>query len=435
MAVMQNSILFGEVDSADYGIYISGEGVFDAPKRSIEMVSVPGRNGDIVIDNGYYENIEVTYPSFNYEPDLASFRLALAQFRNALVSQTGYQRLSDTFHPDEYRMAIYSAGLEVDPIKYNTAAKFDIKFDCKPQRYLVSGEESVEVTSGQDLVNPTLYDAEPLLAVEGHGAIHFNGYDIELVNPYRGDTVLVNPKLYTFTNGSPPGDVTVEEVFQPIPKGNENDDVTVQQFTFYWLLTVADLGYGDEYLGTVTVTDSGDLSGTTTIISRYNRTIHLRTVLDAYELPSWASSWTYVTHTVTLNVSYKSNGSQSKTVTYDFGTGYKFSKNAHNINNSLMHVQYTEEIGGVDYEPLRMWVERLSTKGVSVDSTVFILGTPTYIDCELGDAYMISGGEYVSLNEHLDLGSNLPKLAPGENEVTFDNTITSLEVQPRWWQL
>lgn len=147
MAVMQNSIIFGGINSADFGIYIGGEGVFNAPKRAVEMVTVPGRNGDIAIDQGHYENIEVTYSAFNYEEDLATFAKNLSDFRNAIASQVGYQRLTDTFHPDEYRMAIYTAGLEIDPIKYNTASEFDLKFDCKPQRWLTSGE--IPVTIGE----------------------------------------------------------------------------------------------------------------------------------------------------------------------------------------------------------------------------------------------------------------------------------------------
>ena len=40
---IRNSLMFGGVSSADYGIFISGEGVFNSPTRAVEMVSVPGR--------------------------------------------------------------------------------------------------------------------------------------------------------------------------------------------------------------------------------------------------------------------------------------------------------------------------------------------------------------------------------------------------------
>lgn len=178
MAVMQNSITFGGVSSATYGIYIGGEGVFNAPARDVEMISVPGRNGTLAIDNGRFENITVTYTAINFEADLATFAQNLAGLRNALCSQKGYQRLVDTFHPDEFRLATFIGGIEITPVEYNTAAKFEIEFDCKPQRFLTSGEIEVTMGTGGTIVNPTQFDAKPLLTVGGTGRITINGSTI-----------------------------------------------------------------------------------------------------------------------------------------------------------------------------------------------------------------------------------------------------------------
>ena len=68
-------------------------------------------------------------------------------------------------------------------------------------------------------------------------------------------------------------------------------------------------------------------------------------------------------------------------------------------------------------------------------STLSILGSPLYIDCDLGEAYKYEGETLVSINQHVDLGSNLPKLGAGENEITFDNTVTDLKIVPRWWKV
>ena len=70
-----------------------------------------------------------------------------------------------------------------------------------------------------------------------------------------------------------------------------------------------------------------------------------------------------------------------------------------------------------------------------VHSTKPTYGDPTYIDCDLGEAYEIDNGRIVSLNRVLELGSKLPVFAPGENEIAFDNTITELVITPRWWIL
>lgn len=175
-----NTITFGGVTSSAYDIYISGEGVFNAPKRVVSLIEVPGRNGKLTLDEGCYDNIEVVYPAFNFESDLNNFRTKLANFRNALASQSGYQELSDTFHSDEYRMAMLVDGIDIDPIKYNTASKFDIKFNCKPQRFLTSGKTVTTLTSSGTVSNPTLFDARPLIVVTGTGNLTVNGVQIAI---------------------------------------------------------------------------------------------------------------------------------------------------------------------------------------------------------------------------------------------------------------
>ena len=67
------------------------------------------------------------------------------------------------------------------------------------------------------------------------------------------------------------------------------------------------------------------------------------------------------------------------------------------------------------------------------DSSLSLIGDPTYIDCDLGEAYLIRDNTPISLNRYIDLGSELPTFAVGSNEITFDNTITDLKVIPRWW--
>ena len=74
MAVEWRHLIFGDVDSADYGIYISGDGVYNAPERAVEFVDVPGRNGAIALDQGRYNNIEITYPAGTFAKTQEEFR-------------------------------------------------------------------------------------------------------------------------------------------------------------------------------------------------------------------------------------------------------------------------------------------------------------------------------------------------------------------------
>ncbi len=138
----RNNLIFGGVDTADYGVWITGEGTFAAPERDVEVVSVPGRNGDLIVDNGRWKNIKVTYPAFipNAFDDL------IGPFRSAICKKRGYQRLEDTYHPDEFRMAAFSSGLTPKISgSFNRTGDFDITFNCKPQRFLKSGEDPIQL--------------------------------------------------------------------------------------------------------------------------------------------------------------------------------------------------------------------------------------------------------------------------------------------------
>lgn len=639
MAVMQNSLIFGDVNSADYGIYISGEGVFNAPKRDVEMVAIPGRNGEFALDKGRFENIEVTYPAFNFEPgDYESFSKNLADFRNAICALRGYQRLTDTFHPEEYRMATYIGGLDIKPIKYNTASQFNIVFDCKPQRWLTSGEDAVTMgewgdtetasgeiatfegdeatgiknlivdiepiqsgsgtpspdnvrpisgydsvvtsvsptTSSSDattyttdlngtryggtldvvsgvltvdrgfselsedwywvksgsyagsyyascaningmktntpfmsshaqsvsrladyyngccycdnsinfrimsadstlqnwkdyivaqrtngtpieicyelatpitvqltaqqvsalvgtnnvwansgdvtveygqtpnvLVNPTLFDASPLLEVKGNGTIGFNGYEIDVANAELGEiylavekTAIPNPTAYSdfsntllnsgddiYIDGITVYAWTAQAYALSATNSNANFSTTFRKDTSvdydkYIVATkvkpfTAKLGTVYEANDTVTIQGLQSLSSGT-----FAATINIVVRVDTYYSPS-DRSFCSVTPTVTTT----SSGD---------GACYK---------------------DDVTFGTIRGY----STQPIPAD--------PAYIDCEIGEAYAIDGGTVVSLNRIIDLGSDLPKLASGANTITYDNTITELKIHPRWWKV
>ena len=173
---MRNTLQFGTVQSEDYGVYISGMGVYDAPSREYKAVSVPGRNGDLIISGDKYKNTKVTYPAFI----CSDFKKNIAAFRNALLTVNGYARLFDTYHQEEFRVAYYEDAVKVDARKQHDAGEFDITFNCKPQRYLYEGEEFVSLDSGDAMYNPTLCDAKPCIVVEGYGTLTVGSNVIEI---------------------------------------------------------------------------------------------------------------------------------------------------------------------------------------------------------------------------------------------------------------
>lgn len=166
--MMFKSLTFGDINSKDLDMYISGSSAYDAPPRAFEMIDVPGRNGQLSIDGGRYENIEVTYPAGVFAESEEAFRAKMASIRAAFLSQVGYQRLTDEYNPDEYRLGIFSGGIEADPVARLKASEFDITFNCKPQRFLTSGEEPVPIGEYTDPVGedtaPYLFRRSPQFA-------------------------------------------------------------------------------------------------------------------------------------------------------------------------------------------------------------------------------------------------------------------------------
>lgn len=171
-----NTITFDGKALSDFGVFLGGDGAFNSPARIGEMVHIPGRNGSLWMDENCFENIEVKYPAFIGTPEETDFASKLMEVRSWLASREGYCRLEDTYHEDEYRLAVFKAAVETDPVHYTRAGKFDILFDAKPQRFLKSGDDAVIFESNGTITNPTLFESLPIIAVTGNGRINVAGH-------------------------------------------------------------------------------------------------------------------------------------------------------------------------------------------------------------------------------------------------------------------
>ncbi len=641
---VKNGLIFGGINSLDYGIYISGDAVFNAPDRKVELIQIPGRNGDFAIDHGRFENIEVSYPAGTFGDDQKDFRKKLSDFRNAILSQVGYQRLSDTYHPDEYRLGVYMSGLDVDPAHYNTAGEFILTFNCKPQRWLTSGETAVTIgewgetetvsgevveieateadavkslvadivpiqsgsgtpspdnirpISGHDdvtvtvaddvdnptvsetytttlpsttyggtldvvsgeltvthaivaindlnvnttttpnlyrmyvaakangvdnfissafhqsadpanpqngeaygisdspniyvkatdcatatdfkntygtqtfcyelatpttyqltpqqielligtnniwadsgnvtleygqnpmvLVNPTLFDASPLLAVKGYGNITFNGYSIYIENAVLGDVIIAD------------GDSFTETKTYTIPSGvyNNSDEIDVNIGAFkYGRFAWGRVG-SYQFNGPVTAStsDSNLLFTTYAEVGVQTASVvnsDVETQVDTITFTAGTSSTVTNSGVVTYTCP-TTGGTVTCTCTLSETVSYNASDETITILvTRTLASSDTTKVKPTSVAPTKATAEKV---GVVLHSTKSALGNPTYIDCEIGECYMVNGGDIVSLNGVIDLGSDLPVLAPGVNTFIYDNTVTELKVTPRWWKV
>ena len=160
-------------------------------------------------------------------------------------------------------------------------------------------------------------------------------------------------------------------------------------------------------------------TGTTETEPLGNGVFDAETVITGIQLTAGQTDTVYHTTTITVTLS------DSSTVTVRYRVYFSYNADTGNL-------QIWAQSNLTQYTAIKT---ELNTKGITAMSTASPLGNPTYIDCDLGEAYKIEDGEFLSLNKYIDLGSNLPVLAVGSSEITFDNTINELKVVPRWWKV
>lgn len=159
----------GKNSLTDYGVYITGEGVYNSPPPVYDMITVPGRSGNLALSGHRFENYTLEYKCGCFADTQAAFADKIADVRNWLASSAGYKELSDDYHTDEFRLALFHSDIEANPVQHWQAAEFSIIFDCKPQRFLTSGQSATTLTASGTITNPTLFASKPIITVTGNG--------------------------------------------------------------------------------------------------------------------------------------------------------------------------------------------------------------------------------------------------------------------------
>ena len=213
-------IFWAGKSSDDVNVFVEHYPKPARPAKKYSTVSVPGRNGDLLYEEGAYENYMQPYDIYisAEKTKLPAAAKAVAEW---LYAPSGYQKLTDGYEPDVFRLAFFTGPADIENI-LNMFGRATIEFNCKPQRFLISGEEETRYFSSTTIKNPTAFAALPLITVYGSGegalnvagtVVNFNSIDESIVldceteNAFKGVTNLNNtisapefPKLYAGEN-------------------------------------------------------------------------------------------------------------------------------------------------------------------------------------------------------------------------------------------
>ena len=188
-------IIFNGIPSTNYGIHVETPPVYATPERDSEVVHIPGRNGDLVIDNGSYKNVTRKYSISVGEID-GNFTTLAAGVSEWLHSASGYARLEDSYESDYFRLAYYVADAEMENL-FHQAGKMSIEFNCKPARFLKAGERAVPFTTAGSISNPTFQKSFPKLTVvvSGSGTLTIGDQTITISGLTNSTRMVIDSEL------------------------------------------------------------------------------------------------------------------------------------------------------------------------------------------------------------------------------------------------
>ena len=174
------------IDARSVGIQLQKPIEFSEAVPIAETQTIPGRNGDLIFETGSYENRGGSASCFCLQKDVEK---AISSAGRFLMGKKGYRRLETSDDPDHFWMARVENSPQIS-MRLRTLAPFEIGLDCKPQRFLKSGESKIVFGSsqsvssvcgeflcgdmvcgayGSSLLNPYGQVAKPFVTVYGQG--------------------------------------------------------------------------------------------------------------------------------------------------------------------------------------------------------------------------------------------------------------------------
>lgn len=140
------SITWNGVSSDTIGVIVERIPNRYVPTRRFSPQQVAGRNGNILLVDKAFPNVEQEYEVYlsAEAQGLPSVARACAEW---LMGPDGYCRLEDSYDTTVYREAFLMGGYDLENI-LNKFGRCTITFSCKPQKYLLAGDTPIEIPAG-----------------------------------------------------------------------------------------------------------------------------------------------------------------------------------------------------------------------------------------------------------------------------------------------
>lgn len=228
--------------SEDFGLKIVRINNLSSPNRSVTTERILGRNGDIVKDNGNFENFELSIEC-DIKSDLVDKTLneVSKELKFWLQKDCTYDKLIISDNDDEYYEAIYINSLDIERV----AKKFGevlLKFNCKPFKKSINTNK-ITLTQSKNIYNDG-FKSEPYIKIFGNGDITIKINTQELILKNIEDEIEIDSEIYNaykidkFTNKMVNENNKMYSEFPVLEEGRNNiswtGDVTKLEITPRW---------------------------------------------------------------------------------------------------------------------------------------------------------------------------------------------------------
>ena len=417
-----STITWNGVSSDTLGLKIEKYPALNRPARKYTAADIPGQNGTAYILQDAWSETVQAYAISVKEP-ISSFK-AIAEW---LHGANGYAKLTDSYDPDIYRMAVVVDPFDVEN-SLNKAGRAMIQFRCRPERYKVVSD--IAVTGTSTVSNATIHTAYPLIKVTGQG------YPSMLPTTDRNNvtdsfsdstipTLTPSKVRYTFVGMYVPpalGRLTITNDSTKITSHSETTgSVTVNASTAeYGIGMNRSVQPNTTYNVSFTCTGSSIPGVFSVLLTDKNGNVTAKSRM-TFTSGSTRKSLTFTTGEDTYWAVLVFARGSAGSITY--------SSIQMNLGSTAMnYAQYSENTAS-----------QFRVGDVYVNLSE--LNDYMYLDCETINAYRSAGENMNSNVSFTDLDGNntpnTPRLVAGSNTVsiTSGGWITRLDITPRYWTL
>jgi len=189
---------YKKIKASDMNLRVLNQIGFTSPMRDIELINVPGRDGELIMDNGRYHSVVRSIPC-----RIEARRDNIEQLMNRIHNWLGTDHKYHDFLWHNDLDFVYKAKIEGQIESQRVLSRLsliDINLRIHPIKYLRSSLREREIKNGSVIVNTQALEAKPMIRIVGSGNITLQIGDQRVILENLPEGCIIDSETQTITN-------------------------------------------------------------------------------------------------------------------------------------------------------------------------------------------------------------------------------------------